>query len=933
MNKQQLAAKIWASANKMRSKIEANEYKDYILGFIFYKFLSDKEVRFATTEAAISKEDLPKYLRESDDDEQTAMVEYFRNNLGYFISYDNLFTTWLDKKRDFDVKNVSDALSAFERLIHPTHQNVFKNIFNTLEVGLKKLGATSKDQTAAIKGLLNLIKDIPMDGKQDYDVLGFIYEYLIGKFAANAGKKAGEFYTPHEVSVLMSEIVANHLKDRKHIEIYDPTSGSGSLLINIGKALSKYMTDENGVVYYAQELKENTYNLTRMNLVMRGIIPSNIFVRNGDTLKKDWPFFEDGPDDTYADDTYKYHSVDAVVSNPPYSQPWEPKNKNNDPRFKEFGVAPKGKADYAFLLHDLYHLKGDGVMTIVLPHGVLFRGTPDDGSEGSIRKELVEGNHIEAIIGLPSDIFYGTGIPTLVMVLRKQRADEGILLVDASSCYIKQGKKNVLRTSDIKRIVDVVRSRESKKGFSCVVSKELIRKNDYNLNLPRYISSTKQPETWDIYATMFGGIPNSEIDLLNNKWEAMPGLRQHLFTSDDTPFSQVAHDDIENEIIRHPSVIAYKHEFARAMQGFDEYLFEELLRHPKKVNITAEEPKISEEIFSRLKDVELIDSYDAYQLLDDEWSTIATDLEIIQTEGMDACFVVDPNMVTKKKDNKEIEVQEGWLGRVLPFELVQQMFLKGDYDALCEKQKKLNGVSNDLTELVASIAGYEDGASVLNDDNNAFVAKEVCAKLDSIYESIDTDETKALEEYLTLTKKNEKLAFIASHKDVDWSIGVPNKDNTYSAKAVQAIIKDIRSKTEFEEDTFEYDLVKAEQLLEEEKRLKSECKKDADALHLLTKKTIEEDLNTEDAINILQQKWIAPVVKNFAAMPDSVVLDLCTSVKALIDKYATTMVETEQSINETERDLNKMLSNLVGNDFDMKGIGEIQKLFNHNDYE
>ena len=261
------------------------------------------------------------------------------------------------------------------------------------------------------------------------------------------------------------------------------------------------------------------------------------------------------------------------------------------------------------------------------------------------------------------------------------------------------------------------------------------------------------------------------------------------------------------------------------------------------------------------------------------------------------------------------------------------MYLKGDYDALCEKQKKLNGVSNDLTELVASIAGYEEGASVLNDDNNAFVAKEVIAKLDSIYEGIDTDETKALEEYLALTKKTDKLAFISSHTEIDWSIGTPNKDNTYSAKAVQAIIRDIRSKTEFEEDTFEFDLVKAEQLLEEEKRLKSECKKDADALHLLTKKTIEENLSTEDAINILQQKWIAPVMKNLAAMPDSVVSDLCTSVKNLIDKYATTMVETEQSINETECELNKMLSNLVGNDFDMKGIDEIQKLFNHNDYE
>ena len=218
-----------------------------------------------------------------------------------------------------------------------------------------------------------------MDGKQDYDVLGFIYEYLIGNFAANAGKKAGEFYTPHEVSLLMSEIVAEHLKDRDKIEIYDPTSGSGSLLINIGRSVSKYMEGENRIKYYAQELKENTYNLTRMNLVMRGILPDNIVTRNGDTLEDDWPYF----DDNDRENTYNPLFVDAVVSNPPYSQAWDPANKDSDARFESYGLAPKSKADYAFLLHDLFHLKSDGIMTIVLPHGVLFRG----GEEGNIRKK------------------------------------------------------------------------------------------------------------------------------------------------------------------------------------------------------------------------------------------------------------------------------------------------------------------------------------------------------------------------------------------------------------------------------------------------------------------------------------------------------------------------------------------------------------------
>ncbi len=227
MNKQQLASTIWESANQMRSKIEASEYKDFILGFIFYKYLSDKEVRFLKNDRL----DDGDIIKVSEEDEK--YFNYVRNNLGYFISYNNLFSTWIEKKGDFDISDVRDSLSAFERNIHPTYKKVFENIFKTLSSGLSKLGENAQKQTKAVRGLLKLIKRIPMDGTQDYDVLGFIYEYLISMFAANAGKKAGEFYTPHEVSVLMSEIVAEHLKDKDKIQIYDPTSGSGSLLINI----------------------------------------------------------------------------------------------------------------------------------------------------------------------------------------------------------------------------------------------------------------------------------------------------------------------------------------------------------------------------------------------------------------------------------------------------------------------------------------------------------------------------------------------------------------------------------------------------------------------------------------------------------------------------------------------------------------------------
>ena len=362
--------------------------------------------------------------------------------------------------------------------------------------------------------------------------IGFIYEYLIGMFAANAGKKAGEFYTPHEVSLLMSEIVAGHLKDRTEIEIYDPTSGSGSLLINIGRSVAKHIDDENNIKYYAQELKQNTYNLTRMNLVMRGILPDNIVTRNGDTLEDDWPYF----DETNPVETYNPLYVDAVVSNPPYSQHWDPSNKETDPRYARFGLAPKSKADYAFLLHDLFHLKPDGIMTIVLPHGVLFRG----GEEGEIRRNLIEGNHIDAIIGLPANIFFGTGIPTIIMVLKQKRENTDVLIVDASKGFIKVGKNNKLRASDIKKIVDAVTARADIDKFSMKVSREDIRRNEYNLNIPRYVDSSEGAEKWDLYASMFGGIPLSEIAELSEYWNAFPELKEALFTISAGPYAELA---------------------------------------------------------------------------------------------------------------------------------------------------------------------------------------------------------------------------------------------------------------------------------------------------------------------------------------------------------------------------------------------------------
>lgn len=739
MNKQQLAAKIWESANKMRSKIEANEYKDYILGFIFYKFLSEKEVKYLKNNDW-TDEYLPE-LKEED----TETVTSIRKNLGYYISYENLFSTWLSKGKDFSVQDVHDALSAFSRLINPTHKKVFEGIFDTLQTGLSKLGDNAASQSKSISDLIYLIKDIPMDGKQGYDVLGFIYEYLIEKFAANAGKKAGEFYTPHEVSLLMSEIVAEHLKNREKIEIYDPTSGSASLLINIGKSASKYIEGKNKIKYYAQELKQNTYNLTRMNLVMRGIEADNIVTRNGDTLEDDWPYFDEN-DPTQ---TYNPLYVDAVVSNPPYSQAWNSSDKETDPRYAGYGLAPKGKADYAFLLHDLYHIKPDGIMNIVLPHGVLFRG----GEEGQIRKNLIENNKIDAIIGLPANIFYGTGIPTIVMVLKQKRDNTDVLIIDASRGFVKEGKNNKLRASDIKKIVDVVNYRETKEKFSRVVSRDEIRRNDYNLNIPRYVDSSEKAESWDIYASMFGGLPISEINELKEYWTAFPTLKTALLEKTSGEYSRIVATDIKKAVKEHECVQAFEKNFKNAFGNFDDYLYKELIEKMDMLGISKTEEVLSLDIFARLKDIPLVDKYEAYQLLDDDWTKIAIDLEIIQTEGFESTKVVDPNMVVKKKGNLEQEVQEGWKGRIIPFDLVQNTLLLDEKQEIQKKENRLSEITSKYEELFDMLTEEEKEADFVNEDS--FVFAEVKKALKN--KDIEPETKKKLKEVETLNTEEKEL--------------------------------------------------------------------------------------------------------------------------------------------------------------------------------
>lgn len=874
MNKQQLANRIWASANNMRNKIDANEYKDYILGLIFYKFLSDTEVKYFTERCDWEEEDLPGLVEDYEDKDMKHAIEECQKSIGFFIEYKYLFNTWLNDT-SFSVQTLSEALSNFERLMSSNYASVYEGIFKTLREGLSKLGENPAAQTKALKGLIKLIKDIPTDGSQNYDVLGYVYEYLISNFAANAGKKAGEFYTPHEVSMVMSEIVAEHHKQKESIEIYDPTSGSGSLLITIGKAVSRYIQGNNKVKYYAQELKENTYNLTRMNLVMRGIIPQNIVTRCADTLEEDWPLYQEG------DEIPNPLAVDAVVSNPPYSQHWDPTDKELDARFVQYGVAPKTKADYAFVLHELHHLKADGIMTIVLPHGVLFRGkTPkiydkegnvlpmelrEEGQgEGQIRAKLIEKNNIDAIIGLPPNIFFGTGIPTLIMVLRKNRGNEGVLIIDASKGYIKDGKQNKLRACDVKRIADTYRERKDIPRYSRVVTRDEIRRNEYNLNIPRYVDSSEAPVKYDIYSTMFGGVPNSEIADLGKYWEAFPSLQEEVFvTETDRPYSTMKSVDIDETIRNNADVRAFVARFSEAFDDLRSVLRIRLIDNVERVNEVVESDVISANIFARAEGLPLIDKYDAYQILADNWQNIIGDVEIIQTEGFATCNVVEPKTkMVKEKNGIEQEVEDGLKGRIIPFELVQKQLYKEDLNAVAALQSRVEAIDGELDAIRDELLSMDDTEKYFDaEKDNAFVTKEITAD----------SKPKA---------------------DVDEEI----------KSQLKAIVG----------------------LWDEKKAKNAQIKRDRLAIE---KKTIEaiEGLDMKGINMFLELKWIEPITSAIEAMPDTVIATLAEAVKSLGEKYAVTYNDIEQGIAESENNLAELIGQLTGDEFAIAGLSNLVK--------
>ncbi|MEI6048993.1 MAG: type I restriction-modification system subunit M [Bacteroidota bacterium] len=517
--KRQLNQQLWNIANTLRGKMDADEFRDYILGFIFYKYLSEKMYLYANE---ILKEDKINYLNISETTKQgieylEAIREESLEKLGYYLKPSELFTQVAKRgsgngktESNFIIEDVQKILNNIQLSTMGTKsEEDFDHLFEDMDLNSTKLGKTAEARNEVIAKVLSHLDkiDFKLEDSQ-IDVLGDAYEYLIGQFASGAGKKAGEFYTPQQASKILARIVT--LGKTRIKSAYDPTVGSGSLILRLGKVCDV-------LNFYGQELNRTTYNLCRMNMILHGVHYTRFDIRLEDTLEH--------PQHGKLD-------AEAVVANPPFSAQWSANPLfTSDDRFSEYGrLAPSSKADFAFIQHMIYHLAENGVMAVVMPHGVLFRGA----AEGHIRKYLIEEkNYLDAVIGLPANIFYGTSIPTCILVFKKCREQpENILFIDASRHYEKVKTQNYLRDEDVDRIIDTYSQRISIDKYSFVAGMDVVRENDYNLNIPRYVDTFEEEESIDITAVA-NELKSLEADMRTTN-ETIAGFCKELGI--ETPF-------------------------------------------------------------------------------------------------------------------------------------------------------------------------------------------------------------------------------------------------------------------------------------------------------------------------------------------------------------------------------------------------------------
>lgn len=845
----EIKRRLWDGANNLRGSMDASRYKDYMLGLMFYKFLSDKTLEtFVNTSGAKGTEaEVVQAYEKAYESYGDSLIKMIQNVLGYYVLPQHLYQTWLKDIREgsFELDKVRESLQSFERTVATSGDiDDFKGLFSSSTIDLmdSALGSNLNARSKNVRQLIELFADLNMVALQKGDVLGDAYEYLIGQFAMESGKKAGEFYTPRQVSEVMAQIVA---KTTPVESIYDPTVGSGSLLLTVGKHLNE--EGRKSLHYYGQEKNTATYNLTRMNLLLHGVRPEKMTVNNGDTLAQDWPEDPERPNEGV--------QFDAVVMNPPYSvKNWNQEGlKVTDPRFEIAGVLPPdSKGDYAFLLHGLYHLGQEGTMAIVLPHGVLFRG----GAEGEIRKRLLDKNHIDAVIGLPDKLFTNTGIPVTVIILKKNRALEApVLMIDASKSFVKEGKQNVLQEKDIAKIVDTYIERTDEKGYSHKATKKEIQENEYNLNIPRYVEALDQKIAHDVDAHLYGGIPLHQVEQLTVLHDMTKDVLYEALNEVRSGYVELTKsiDSLTEDVLADERVQKQIESLKEALQTYMNTYWGKLKTVHDVNSVEPLKDEMLTEIKQLLKQFNHVSTYAGYQIIAELWENILS--EDTEKVAIGDFYTVartrEPNMVTKGSGKTKRTEQDGWIGSIVPNELILKELYKEELEEVESKQEILASITDEINELVEA------------------------AKVE------ESDEEAALGDALNA------------------------REDDFTLAAVKAEIKNATK------DSSEYELLsKVKELLEEKSALNKEIKAKEKVLNEQVEDRIEK-LTDEEIDQLMYQKWFGDLIDNMAELIEITLKNELDTLKELKIRYADTLEMIDTESQSLEAQFEEMLQELV----------------------
>ncbi|MFZ5948430.1 MAG: type I restriction-modification system subunit M [Stygiobacter sp.] len=820
VKKSDLYSSIWKSCDELRGGMDASQYKDYILTLLFIKYISDKY-----------------------EGKEFAPIEIPKGS-----SFKDLVA--LKGK-----PTIGDDIN--KKIIAPIAEK--NKLLGTIDVAdfndSDKLGK-GKDMVDRLSKLIGIFENPALDFSKNRadgdDLLGDAYEYLMKNFATQSGKSKGQFYTPAEVSRIMAKVIGiNSSKVTSETTVYDPTCGSGSLLLKVA--------DESdcNISLFGQEMDVSTAALARMNMVLHNHATDVQTIATGNTLSD--PQFTDGEN--------KLKTFDYAVANPPFSYKSWTNGLTNDKgvvndkynRFDGFGVPPNKNGDYAFLIHLIRSLKPNGKGAIILPHGVLFRG----GAEAEIRTNIIRRGYIKGIIGLPPNLFYGTGIPACIIVIDKENAHsrKGIFFIDASKGFIKDGNKNRLRHQDIHKIVDVFNKQLDIPKYSRNVSFDEIEKNEYNLNIPRYIDSQEPEDLQDIDAHLHGGIPESDINALNKYWEVYPSLKNELFENGnrsgylnlkiDKSDSNVGYSEIKSKIFSHPEFIEYAKKIDKAFNKWKKKIYDELFTIDKDVKPKKLINYISEEILKAFEDLKLIDKYDIYQHLMEYWTDIMQDdVYLIANDGWKAEFYYNT-------DKKEFDCD------LLPKEIVINHFFAKEKEALEQLEIELDNIASKIEELTEENSGDE-----------------------SLIDEVKNDSGK-----VTKTLVKQRLKEITPSTKVYKNVAEPKEyygDNYDEYKILNQFM-----------ELFDKEADIKKQIKNAENNLLEKLKEKYAALKVDEIKTL-----------VIDKKWFAKIYTDIKTELDRISQQLTNRIKELAERYETTLPQLNEKVETLEKKVQEHLKKM-----------------------